>query len=244
MPSGGTVAILSNSALNEPIDFSRPIPIFPLPNVVLMPRAIVPLHVFEPRYRVMTREALAGERLIAMAVLKPCDAAQYASLDAEIHPVLCVGRILRDERLVDGRYNFLLQGVSRARVISEDTSRRYRIGLLAQVRPVEACRDVEGAVRGELRRLLHTPPLADQAVVAHWIALLECPECGLSDVVDALAAAVLVDIEDRRRFLGEPCVATRSACICNVISEMAENLRLRGCCRRTPRGWPPRSFEN
>jgi len=230
--------------LNEPIDFSRPIPIFPLPNVVLMPRAIVPLHVFEPRYRVMTCDALAGRRLIAMAVLKPCDEVQYATLDAEIHPALCVGRILREERLTDGRYNFLLQGICRARVISEDTSRRYRLGLLEQVCPEGAGEDVEGAIRTDLRRLLHARPLADLAADANWIELLECSEIGLSDLVDVLASAVLVDIEDKRRFLAEPCIAARGTCLCNVLTQIAENLRLPGCCRRSLRSWPPTPSEN
>ncbi len=237
-------AFLSDVVLNEPIDFSRLIPVFPLPNVVLMPRAILPLHVFEPRYRVMTRDALAGERLIAMAVLKPCDEVQYASLEAEIHPELCVGRILREERLADGRYNFLLQGVCRARVISEDTSHPYRRAHLARLCPVAACAGVEKTLRRELRRLLNASPLADLAVDANWLELLDCAQFGLSDLVDVLASTVLVDVEDKRRFLAEPCVAARGACICEVLTEIAENLRLRGCCRRTPRSWPPSPSEN
>ena len=52
-------------------DFSGLAPIFPLPNVVLFPNALLPLHIFEPRYRQMTADALEGERLIAMALLRP-----------------------------------------------------------------------------------------------------------------------------------------------------------------------------
>jgi Lon protease-like protein len=239
-----TATFPSNVVLNEPIDFSRLIPIFPLPNVVLMPRAILPLHVFEPRYRVMTRDALAGTRLIAMAVLKPCDDVQYESLVAEIHPELCVGRILREERLTDGRYNFLLQGVCRARVISEDTSRPYRRGELECVCPVAARADVEGALRRDLRRLLNAPSLENLAADANWLDLLDCPECGLSDLLDALASAVLVDIEDKRRFLAEPRVATRGACICEVLAGCAERLQCRRVHRGAPRSWPPTPSEN
>jgi len=244
MLPGDTAGFTSNAVLNESIDFSRPIPIFPLPNVVLMPRAILPLHVFEPRYRVMTRDALAGTRLIAMAVLKPCDEVQYASLDADIHPELCVGRIVREERLTDGRYNFLLQGVCRARVISEDTTRPYRRGDLECVCPVPAPADFEGALRRELRRLLHAPPLESLAADANWLELVDCSEFGLSDLLDVLASSVLVDIEDKRRFLAEPCVAARGACLCEVLTGCAESLQRRPDRSSTPRSWPPMPSEN
>ena len=54
------------------IDFDRPIPIFPLPNAVLLPQVLLPLHIFEPRYRIMTEDALGATRLVAVALLKPC----------------------------------------------------------------------------------------------------------------------------------------------------------------------------
>src|SRR4051812_17609204 len=94
------------------------VPLFPLPNVVLLPRAVLPLHVFEERYKVMTADALRGERLVAMALLKAGWERDYYQAPG-IEPVVCVGRILSHERLPDGRYNFLLQGVMRARIARE-----------------------------------------------------------------------------------------------------------------------------
>ncbi len=85
------------------------VPLFPLPNVVLFPRAVLPLHVFEQRYREMTTDALKGDRLIAMALLRPGWEQNYYSRPA-IEPVVCVGQILTHEKLADGKYNFLLQG--------------------------------------------------------------------------------------------------------------------------------------
>src|SRR5512135_1984732 len=86
------------------------VPLFPLPNVVLFPRAVLPLHIFEQRYKVMTADALAGRRMVAMAVLRPGWERDYYHKPA-IHPVVCVGRILSSEQLPDGNYNFLLQGI-------------------------------------------------------------------------------------------------------------------------------------
>src|SRR6266850_1100925 len=92
--------------------------LFPLPNLVLFPHVAQPLHVFEPRYRQLTADALAGDRLVTMALLVPGWEDQY-HLSPPIHPVVCVGRIHQEECLADGRYNLLLQGLSRARVAEE-----------------------------------------------------------------------------------------------------------------------------
>src|SRR5437588_755419 len=76
--------------------------LFPLPNLVLFPYVIQPLHVFEPRYRRLLADALAGDRLMAMALLKPGWEEDYQQRPA-IHPVVCLGKIFKEERLPDGR---------------------------------------------------------------------------------------------------------------------------------------------
>src|SRR3954467_5128536 len=105
------------------------VPLFPLPNVVLFPRAVLPLHIFEERYKSMTADALRGNGVIAMALLKPgWEKCYYGA--PPIEPVVCAGRILTHEKLPDGKYNFLLQGIARARVVREDRSRPYRVARL------------------------------------------------------------------------------------------------------------------
>src|SRR5476651_2067777 len=89
------------------------VPLFPLPNVVLFPRAVLPLHIFEERYKAMTADTLRGDGRIAMALLKPGWEKCYYQRPA-IDPVVCVGTILSHEKLPDGTYNFLLQGAIRA----------------------------------------------------------------------------------------------------------------------------------
>src|SRR5436190_7733557 len=105
------------------------VPLFPLPNVVLFPRAVLPLHIFEERYKQMTADAIGGNALIAMALLRPGWEKSYYGRPA-IEPVVCVGRILNHEKLPDGKYNFLLQGELRARVLREDTALPYRVAAL------------------------------------------------------------------------------------------------------------------
>jgi len=107
-----------NRGMSIPAGSLAAVPLFPLPNVVLFPRAVLPLHIFEDRYKAMTADVLAGNRLIAMALLRPGWEKDYYQTPA-IEPVVCGGEIRSWEQLPDGKYNFLLQGRTRARVISE-----------------------------------------------------------------------------------------------------------------------------
>ncbi len=90
------------------------LPIFPLPGAILFPRSQLPLHIFEPRYRDMVRDALDGPGRIGM--VQP-----HASEDegAPLYPVGCVGEIVGVEELDDGRYNIILHGSTRFRMIGE-----------------------------------------------------------------------------------------------------------------------------
>jgi Lon protease-like protein len=113
-------------------DFSA-VPLFPLPNVVLFPRAVLPLHIFEDRYRAMVADSLKGRRQIAMALLREGWEKNYHTRPA-IDPVVCVGSILAHERMPDGRYNILLQGIARARVVRELGDQPFRVAELAALR--------------------------------------------------------------------------------------------------------------
>jgi Lon protease-like protein len=92
------------------------VPIFPLPNTVFFPRAKLPLHIFEPRYRQMVADALAGERLIVVVLLKPGWEDEYYE-NPPVHDTATLGTIEEHELLPDGRYNILLQGVERVRLV-------------------------------------------------------------------------------------------------------------------------------
>jgi Lon protease-like protein len=105
--------------LPVPDNFSGTVRLFPLPNVVLFPHVIQPLHIFEPRYRQMTADALAGDRMIAMALLESGWEEDYQSCPP-IRPHACLTRIIADQKLVDGRYHLVIRGLSRIRIVAED----------------------------------------------------------------------------------------------------------------------------
>jgi Lon protease-like protein len=89
------------------------VPVFPLAGALLFPRSQLPLHIFEPRYRAMTRDAMAGDRLIAM--VQPKDHEEPPGL----FEIGCIGRIGSCEELDDGRFNLVLEGLCRFRIARE-----------------------------------------------------------------------------------------------------------------------------
>jgi Lon protease-like protein len=95
------------------------IPIFPLPNVVLFPDVFLPLHIFEERYRQMVSDALTGERMIGMVLLQPGYDDDHDG-GPPVYNVGCAGLITHVERLNDGRFNIVLRGLERFKVVGEE----------------------------------------------------------------------------------------------------------------------------
>jgi Lon protease-like protein len=135
------------------------VPIFPLPDVVLFPEVRLPLHIFEPRYRAMIEDALVGDRVIGMTLLRP--GAEAVLPSAPIFEVGCAGPIVDCRRLPDGRFHLVLVGTRRFRIDGDRlTDRGYR---MAQIEPLQdapyeeldaATRGALDARRGDVERLM------------------------------------------------------------------------------------------
>jgi uncharacterized protein len=195
------------------------VPLFPLPGVVLFPRAVLPLHIFEDRYRAMTADALVGDNLIAMALLKPGWEKSYYGRPA-IEPVVCVGQILSHEKLADGKYNFLLQGVPRARIIREyggdhsgdaaadAVQLPYRT---AKLQPLEETPAVETDLEGERRRLhelFMTTPLGGIGAGRQFRQIIKAP-LPTPVVADLAAFTFLEDVPLKQSLLADVDVRHR-----------------------------------
>ena len=127
------------------------LPLFPLPNVVLFPNVFLPLHIFEPRYREMVADALEGDRIIGMTLLRPGWEGNYEGRPL-VYPVGCAGLITNSERLPDGRYNIVLRGLAKFRILEEDESRAYRLARVESL--LETLSDADrDTMRDERRRL-------------------------------------------------------------------------------------------
>ena len=127
------------------------IPLFPLPSIVLFPNVFLPLHIFEPRYRTMVAEALEGDRIIGMVLLRPGWEGDYESRPP-VYPIGCAGLITFSEQHQDGRYNIVLRGLEKFRIVQEDTSRSYRIAHVTAISE-DITDDERTLIRAERRRL-------------------------------------------------------------------------------------------
>lgn len=194
------------------------VPLFPLPNVVLLPTAILPLHIFEERYKTMTRHALAGDRLIAMALLTPGWEKDYYQKPA-IEPIVCVGTIVSHEQLPDGKFNLLLQGHTRARIVREVGDELYR---QAQINPLRDSEVLEIDLSDQRARLLRSfseGPLASSPIAHQFVKMIDSP-MRTDKIADLVAFNFIESIEIKQRLLAENDVRKRVELVLAVIEKM------------------------
>jgi Lon protease-like protein len=177
--------------------------LFPLPNLVFFPQGMQPLHIFEPRYRQMTADALAGDRLIALVLPRPGWEADYAG-SPPLHPVACLGKIVADQKMEDGCYNILLRGLGRVQILHEiphaKAYRKAKVDLLAEV-PVAAVR-AERRLRHKLARLVPRWFPAQDEIRKQFRRLLKS-DFTLSALCDIFAFALPLDVEFKQTLLEE-----------------------------------------
>jgi uncharacterized protein len=194
----------------DPATFSGTVRMFPIPNMVMFPHVVQPLHVFEERYREMMQDALATDRLIAMPVLKPGWEPEYAGRPP-VERSACLGKVVLHNKLPDGCYNLLLMGVSRLRIDEElepvRSFRRAKAEIVADVCP---CPDSEEAV--ELHEQLSK--VFDDCVVRgdapHSLKQLLEGDVPLAQLSDLMAYALPLPTKAKIALLAERCVVERT----------------------------------
>ena len=196
--------------------------LFPLPNLVFFPHVMQPLHIFEPRYRQLTADALEGDRLIALVLPRPGWEKDYAG-GPPIYSIATLGKIVADQKLDDGRYNILLRGLNRIHLTQEiPQSKLYR--------KAKAELLVESPVRSTTKerrlrkRLINMAPalLSSQgAVIAQFRKLLKT-ELPLGALCDLIAFALPLDMEFKQSLLEELDVGTRTLALLNHLSGLAK----------------------
>jgi Lon protease-like protein len=206
-----------------PHDFAGVVRLFPLPNTVLFPRVPLPLHIFEPRYRQMTADALSGDRLITMVLLQPGWQTDYDGRPA-IHNVACIGQIVGEQQLEDGRYNLMLRGLCRARIdaelVSDKLYRSARVHLLDD-RPVQQA-SIEQRLRKRLDRILPRWFNALGVSSEDLNALLP-PELPLGIVCDIAGFALPLPEEVKQELLAELRIEQRTL---NLLAQLQATERL------------------
>jgi len=199
------------------------LPIFPLPDLTFFPHTLLPLHIFEPRYRTMVSDCLGRDRRLAVVGLKPGYEDNYEGKPA-VHAVAGAGEIVRCERLATGRFNILIKGDARIRIereIPSDTL--YRV---AEARAIE---DVgEGGARASAltteikarcRRVLtavgRSSPRLDEALASSPSATV---------LADQIASALIPSPALRQRLLEEADVERRLRLLLASLDRLLERL--------------------
>jgi uncharacterized protein len=180
--------------------------VFPLSGVLLLPRSPLPLHIFEPRYRAMTRDALEGDGFIAM--VQP-SGDRGDAMNPPLYPIACLGRIIASDSMDDGRYNIVLRGETRFRIAQElslkDGYRRVEADY-AQFRsdlspdPTRVDRD---RLMAGLKRFLER-----RGLQANWDDAARATDEAL---VNALAAACPFTPQEKQALLEADTLADRAA---------------------------------
>jgi Lon protease-like protein len=190
-------------------DFSGVVPVCPRPTLVLFPDTLVPLRIDDEADRALVREALEGDKLVAMALLKGGWESQIAE-SPPIHDHVCVGSIVGHQMLPDGRYQLLLYGLFRAEVLEEVQSTPYRKARTQVVR--DAVRDSELLEIDErVHRAIEMIPGRRGRIgrLRRFAADLRGQGGGVGHLVDAAAEAADLDPAERYRILAEPDVLRR-----------------------------------
>jgi len=197
------------------------LPIFPLPNAVFFPNTLLPLHVFEPRYRALVKHVMETDQRMAIALLRPGFEPAYHGAPA-IHDVLCLGEVVTLQELPDGRSNVLLRGVVRVKVLEElETEHAFRT---VKVR-VEGS-EMDGQQGCTLARELATVRQLFSTVVARVPQLqiqdaggLFSPDADPATVLDAIASAAPAEPERKQEILAERNLVRRAEILASVLAE-------------------------
>lgn len=222
--------------LDLPSDFDSVVRLFPLPQTVLFPGIVKTLHIFEPRYRKMMEDCLNSDRLITMAMLYP-DQVDEAG-NPQIAPVVCVGRVVSEVRLDDGRYNLMLIGIKRALVIRElvmDTP--YR---MAEVDVLEES-SIAAAEEDSLREALAVQFRLLASNNPEWnvepLEQMFDHDLPLARIADMVCYAAGVDPLNQQRVLETLDVRARTKLVIELVNNQIEYLRQMQSSRRE---FPPK----
>ena len=201
--------------------FTGAVRLFPLPNLVFFPHVMQPLHIFEPRYRQMTADALEGDRLIALVLPKPGWEKEYACAPP-IYSVATVGTIVADQKLDDGRYNILLRGLSRIHLLDEIPQNKLYRKAKAELL-VEDPTTTPAKERRLRKQLVSTAPglFANKGAIMTQFRKLLKSELPLGALCDLIAFALPLDVEFKQRLLEELDVTTRTAALLEHLASLS-----------------------
>jgi uncharacterized protein len=204
------------------------LPLFPLPNIVFFPHTRLPLHVYEPRYKQMVKDCLESDQRFGIVLLRPGWEAEYYGTPA-VFDWGTVGTIEQAVALEDGRYNIVVRGDARFRILDEVSRVPYRTARVVAEpelgrEPAEAYAQREWLADLSRQYLRYLP---DQTAVP------EIDTVNLDALTNALIMSLNLDVEEKQKLLELSDVVARAEEIGNELSNRIESLRFLSPYRRT-----------
>ena len=190
------------------VAFSGTVRLFPLPNLVMFPHVMQPLHVFEPRFCELLEEAMATDRMIGMVLLAPGWERDYEGRPP-IEKVACLTRVVTHERRSDGRHNILIQGLARVGLVEElPPSKPFREARAELLTDRNA--EITSRQRALEQQLVDLCRTADpHQARSPFIELLE-KDSQLGTITDLIASALELTLATRQQLLAELDVVRRA----------------------------------
>ena len=203
-------------------NFSGVLPLFPLSSVVFFPNTLLPLHIFEPRYKEMVNTALNNEKIIGMVLLKPGWEGDYYR-NPEVYDVIGMGRIVSSEELDDGKINIVLYGLKRAKIIEIIEELPYR---QAHISIMENQYDTNNeSFRSIIEEHINKWNLyLDEKQKAHRINVNT--KLPLENLTDALASLIFPNVFDKQKLLEETNVQKRAEIIINDLQSRLDMISI------------------
>lgn len=221
------------------VNFSKPMPVFPLDSATLLPQQVLPLHVFEERYRQMVAHALDGAGQIAMGVFRGSRWRQEYHGRPPLRPAVCIGQIIQHETLPDGRYNIILQGVCRARIEREEPAEDGVLYRRAILRPV-GVGDVDefelSDLRGWLDEALSEGPLTQMTAAESVLGYVRRDDIPTSALLELVSFTMTGGGELRYRLLAEGDPVRRADLLKEELLHLQELIRQAEA--QHPEKWP------
>jgi hypothetical protein len=192
------------------------IPIFPLPRLVFFPGTALPLHLFEPRYQRMIEDCLRQGGGLAVTMLEPGHEAEY-DMQPPMKSVGCVGRVMVHEKLPDGRFNVVVQGLSRVRLEEHPMAGRpYRRGRAV---PLDDEGTAEPTQRAALLSCASAVVVAVRRTHPEFTLHLD-PHLAASVLTDTVADGLVADANVRQRVLETLNVPARLDLVMDAVGEL------------------------
>lgn len=233
------------STAGWPENFSGRVRLFPLPNLVLFPHVVQPLHVFEPRYCEMLRDALVGDQLIALVLLEQGWEQNYQRRPA-VAKVCCVGKIISHTPTQDQRHNILLVGAKRARILCElDPQRPFReaeVQLFEDLYPLEQAQHREELVQRLQELFLQFVP--DGLAAQESFKQLMGQQLPLGILTDIIAYALHLPLTIKQQLLSEANVDIRCRLLTRCLEQKISQADVQAPCDGTTDDFPPRFSTN